>query len=188
MTPKQREELLDRIAEIVSAEGFSDLRVGDLAKRLSCSRTTLYKLAPSKDELVLAICDRIADASYAEALQASSEPGLSQADRITRWLEVVTRRQGNCSLAFWRDVSEWEPSARLFLAKNERGVGHVQGFIEEGVRTGEFRPMHMRFVAEMISRGSRASRDPAVLEATGLDSGEAAAELGAFIVGGLRGR
>ncbi|HSK46440.1 MAG TPA: TetR/AcrR family transcriptional regulator, partial [Coriobacteriia bacterium] len=54
----RRQELLERIEEIFLAEGFLHTRVGTLADTLHCSRSTLYKLAPSISELYVLILDR----------------------------------------------------------------------------------------------------------------------------------
>src|SRR5690349_2511610 len=51
-------ELLDKIEQLIMDEGFASLTVGDLAAKLQCSRSTLYGLAPTKDELVLVVVDR----------------------------------------------------------------------------------------------------------------------------------
>jgi AcrR family transcriptional regulator len=179
------EQILDDMLSIIVAEGFSHLTVAVLAERLHCSRTTLYRIAPSKDALVLTVLERLADGSFAEAKGAAAVPGLSQAERISQWIQVVSLWQGKVSTACWLDVSRWQPSAELFARKNDRALGYLGTFIEEGIRTGEFRPANARFAAEMLSRGSLATRDPIVLKATGLTSGEAVAQLGVLILKGL---
>ena len=179
------EQLLEELESIIVTEGFSGLKMGLLATHLRCSRTTLYKLASSKDELVLMVLNRVGDASFAEASEAAADPGLTQAERITRWIEAVSRWQTHVSNTCWRDVAAWEPSATMFARRSDRAVGILSGFIDEGIRTGEFRAVNGRFAAELLSRGSRATRDPVVLDAAGLTSGEAAAELGKIIVAGL---
>jgi AcrR family transcriptional regulator len=47
--------LRDAIIEIVLAEGFLDLQMSDLAARLNCSNSTLYAIAPSKEQLLRSI-------------------------------------------------------------------------------------------------------------------------------------
>ena len=188
MDDARRQQLLDRLESIITSEGFSDLRVGALAERLGCSRTTLYKLAPGKDELVLLVCDRYADRAQAEAVAATSEPGLTQGERIRTWAEVIHEWQGLSSRRFWRDVAAWQPALDLFRRQSDYGILWITLFIENGVASGEFRPVNARYVAEVISRASRATRDPRVLEATGLTSGQAMAELAAYMVDGLNAR
>ena len=55
----RREEILDELEAIFLAEGFRGLTVGTLAARLRCSRSTLYALAATKEELYLRVSDRI---------------------------------------------------------------------------------------------------------------------------------
>ena len=38
---------------IIAARGFSEVHVAEIARELRCSVATLYKIAPSKDSLVL---------------------------------------------------------------------------------------------------------------------------------------
>jgi AcrR family transcriptional regulator len=52
---RRREELLDALADLFLREGFLEFGVGDLAARLSCSRSTLYLVAQSKEQIVLAV-------------------------------------------------------------------------------------------------------------------------------------
>ena len=52
--PPPRRQLLDELIELFLAEGFLELGVGDLAARLRCSRTTIYQVADSKEQIVLA--------------------------------------------------------------------------------------------------------------------------------------
>src|SRR3954451_10977241 len=56
-TPRQV-EILDTLQALFLAEGFRHLTIGDLVDQLSCSRRTLYSLAPSKEELVLVVIER----------------------------------------------------------------------------------------------------------------------------------
>ena len=51
-------EILDTLDESVLGGGFSDLTMAEIAKRMTCSLRTLYGIAPSKEELVLAVADR----------------------------------------------------------------------------------------------------------------------------------
>src|SRR5204862_2617190 len=50
----RREELFDGLVALLLREGFSELTLDDIAARLRCSKRTLYRLARSKQQLVLA--------------------------------------------------------------------------------------------------------------------------------------
>ena len=53
-TPTARQlDLLDRLTDLLLAEGFAHLTLDQMAGRLRCSKTTLYALADSKDQLAV---------------------------------------------------------------------------------------------------------------------------------------
>ena len=182
---RNREALLDEIEAIIRREGFADLRVGELSARVHCSRSTLYKLAPSKDELVVLVLDRLADKAQAEARQAASAPGLSAAERIIAFTHVINEWQGRCALVLWRDWRAMPAAAAMLAERNSIGVGVVAGFIEEGMRTGEFRQVNARYTTRVISEAANLTRDARLLEDAGLSAGDAMEELGLWIARGL---
>lgn len=47
---RRQEQVLDGLEEIFREEGFRRLTIGELATRLRCSRSTLYAMAPTKEE------------------------------------------------------------------------------------------------------------------------------------------
>lgn len=50
----RRDELVRELASLFLDEGFLEFGIGDLATRLQCSRSTLYTVASSKEQIVLA--------------------------------------------------------------------------------------------------------------------------------------
>lgn len=183
---KRSDELLDELQSIILAEGFSKLRIGPLATRLHCSRTTLYRLAPTKSGLVLLVLDRLSDASYRDATAAASAPGLSAAEQFAAHVAVAAQYYGSGSPAFWRDVNTWPPAHELLDAKIERGVSRMREYIEEGIASGELRPLNAEFTARIIASGARIANDPEVLRRSGLTPDAAVRQLGDMIVGALK--
>ena len=49
--------LLGSIEAIILSDGFARLCISDLAERLSCSKRTIYEIAPTKKALVLKALD-----------------------------------------------------------------------------------------------------------------------------------
>ena len=52
LATRRRTELFDGLLALMLADGFAHLQIADLAARLHCSRSTLYTLAGSKEQLV----------------------------------------------------------------------------------------------------------------------------------------
>lgn len=52
---RRQSELLDRLLSLFLTQGFSRFTLDDLAAELRCSKTTLYALAPSKEQLAVEV-------------------------------------------------------------------------------------------------------------------------------------
>jgi AcrR family transcriptional regulator len=55
----RQEQVLQAVERIFLREGVGGIRMGDLATEVGCSRSTLYEIAPSKDDLLLLVIDRL---------------------------------------------------------------------------------------------------------------------------------
>ncbi len=167
------------------AEGFRDWKIGDLAARLRCSRSTLYKLASSKDELILLVVERILEQAVDDLRAAVDAPGRSAADRVQAYMIVVGEWQGRGSIAFWQDVAE-NPGATALFA-HRPGAKVLAAVLEEGISSGEFRPLNVGFTTRLLLAGAALSQDPDVLREVGLDAGEAVVQFVDTLLWGLMG-
>ncbi|HSK48627.1 MAG TPA: TetR/AcrR family transcriptional regulator [Coriobacteriia bacterium] len=183
---KRREQLLDQLQSLILKEGFCHLRVGTLADRLHCSRSTLYKLAPSKDDLISLVFERYTDAAIAEGEREAGKLR-GAADRIMRFSDVIDSRQMEGSVQFWRDVRDTPHVAEVLAEKRNRGYLVVRRFLDEGVGSGEFRPANTAFIAHIIWMAARETRDPDLMVRLGLDRSQASHELSRLIVYGMQG-
>ena len=52
---RRQTELLDQLEALFLAEGFAGFTLDDLAGRLHCSKSTLYALAGSKEQLAMRV-------------------------------------------------------------------------------------------------------------------------------------
>ena len=181
---RRREQLLDEIEAIVLVEGFRHLGVGELASRLHCSRSTLYKLAPSKTELMRTVFARFVTRAFDDCEQAA-ERVTAPADKIVRYVLGLSDWTAKASLEFWRDVRDFDITRGVLDAGSARGTRTVQRYMDQGIERGTLRPANSAFLAHIVWLAARAARDPDVLERVGLSPGEAMAELGRFIVYGM---
>jgi len=142
--PPRRELLLDEIEAVVLAEGFRGLRVGDLASRLRCSRSTLYKLSPSKAELMRLVFARFINRAIDDA-QAAAEREHTLEDKIMRFLLTLQRWQAKGSLSFWGDARDLDLVAGVLDEQSARGYRILQRYMDEGLRTVVSGPQTLRF-------------------------------------------
>jgi len=76
LSPRQQ-EVLDTVEAVFLREGLRPVRIGRLAEEARCSRSTLYELAPSKEELFLLVLDRMIRRTRrqsAEAIDRERDP------------------------------------------------------------------------------------------------------------------
>jgi excisionase family DNA binding protein len=177
-------ELLDQLEEIIVEEGFSSLTVEELAKRLRCSRSTLYDLAPSKDELVLVVVDR-----RLRRIGRIKQERLAEIEDPAEQLKMVIASKDLhvqvTSLRFMEDVARTPAVQRLIADHLRYGVAQLRDVIEAGITSGRFRRLDSRIVAETIDAALERIQRPGLLRETGRTFDDATVELTDLLVYGL---
>jgi AcrR family transcriptional regulator len=178
--------LLDELERIFFAEGFAHLSVADLTGRLRVSRSTVYRLAEGKEQLVEVVVDRMfrhMGRRAGEALDGAGDP----AERVAAYLGAGTAAMRAGSLAFNRDL-EASPRTRAIYDRHLAiGMGVLGGLIDEGVRSGQFRPVRAALVLQIADAAHIRLRDPAVLEALGMTHAQAIDGLIGILLNGIAG-
>lgn len=180
----RRSHLLDGLEAIFLEEGFRNVTVEQLASRLRCSRQTLYRLAPSKQEIFLAVLDRFLArirTEGREAADAHSDP----MERIEALLRPGITATVPASSRFTEDVDGYGPARHLLEEHQRERMRLLREIVEDGVRLGLFSDFHAPLVAEvMVAAVGRVSR-PDFLAEAGLTMSEAFDECSRLIRRGL---
>ncbi len=180
----RREQLLDELEALILEEGFAHLRVGALADRLHCSRSTLYKLAECKEGLIRMVFERYVERAFRESSQAAAT-ATSAVDKISRYSEMVDRYQSAGSDVFWRDINADPHMLDIFTLGRAQGYRAIRGYLDEGIEQGDFRPTNTAFVAYMVWQGAAATRDPDIMTSLGVDRHEAVQQMLDLLVYGM---
>lgn len=175
--------MLQELEQLVMTEGFLHLTVGGLAKRLKCSRRTLYQLAASKDDLILYVID---DFFQRVAVQANlaADRGGSRTEQLEHFLEISRLRA--VSWPFQRDLESWEPAAKLFDAHIRFALqNRFESLVRAGIADGEFRPVDPAVIAQAVYGAMRYMRHPDALRDLGMTYSEAVSQFHQLVVAGL---
>lgn len=183
LTDRQR-ELLDQM-EHVFAGGFAELTMAGLAARLNCSLRTLYSLAPSRDELVLAVVDRHLWRVGREAREAIG-PALSPLDAVRAYLEAATVAVSGWSLAFARDLATVPAARRLEDGHNRYLFDVTRTLLELAVERGDIAEVDTSAVARVLAGLGRFFSQPEVIPTLRSSPKEAADEVVDLVLRGLR--
>ena len=174
--------LRDGIIDIVLAEGFLELHLADLAARLNCSKSTLYGIAPSKEQLLVSIV-RTFFRRAAERVEAAVDPGAPAVDRIGAYLNAVAVELAPASPQFFADLERFAPAGDIYRQNTQIAATRVQELVHEAVPGIDptFLGVVARLLMESIHRGD-------ISRATGLDDSAAYRALAQLILAAISAR
>ena len=180
---RSRTELLDELAVVFAADGFADVTVGELAHRLRCSRSTLYRVAPTHDELVLAALGQVFTRIKNRANEAATA-AQGDAVRLQVWALATIEAAGALTPRLRSDIAAWEP-ARSALETELQGIlADFALLFQAAVEAGEIRPANPIFAFQWLQAACSLANDPAFLESAGLSYSDALEEIRrAFFLG-----
>ena len=181
----RREELLDGVMRIAATRGFSELKMADLAHELHCSAGTLYKLAPSKIDLVIVALERWGEHLLTEIDAQARKCSTASARARTYYREGADGLR-ELSPTFRRDVEYFEGTRRAYREIiSDRFIARFSALLEEAAEAGEIRRVNVPFAVGMFRYIAFAIRDEDLLAAAGLTAREALLEVDTMIWDGM---
>ena len=148
LTPRQL-EVLDALESSIHDEGMARATMAGIASRMNCSLRTLYGIAPSKDELVLAVVDRRLHRIGREAMRALASDG-SPLTRLRAYLKATNRAVQPTTAAFSRDFANVPGARRLIESHGAYVVAVTQAMLDEAVAEGEIQPLDTAAMAHVL--------------------------------------
>lgn len=151
---KVRNWILERTTEKFYSEGFSGLTMDDVAGTAGISKKTLYKLIPSKNDLILSVIGRqidIIESRQKEIMADSSLDFPGKLDRMVRAVSAfLTRLQPKAIM----DMTRMSPDLwNLIRARRARLLDGMIQILEEGRSEGRIRSdITPSFLARYFSR------------------------------------
>jgi len=146
-------DILEASEALFSEKGYHDTSMQDLAEALGLQRGSLYAHIRSKEDLLYAIVDRGAD-EFLRVLRPLAASDLPPDERLRealcRHAGVVAQNLRAATVFFheWRFLED-KRRARI-LAKRDAYEDIVKRILEDGVRTGVFRPHDTALSAKLV--------------------------------------
>lgn len=184
--PRQR-TLLSELVELLSRTGFASLTLDELAAQLHCSKTTLYGIAPSKEQLVVKVVVaffRTAADRVEQRLLHSSGP----VERVSDYLDAVAAELGAASRAFMIDIAEFPPAREVYERNTALAAARVRELVDEGFAAGDMRGVDAAFVGVALSVVMSAISRGEIAAATGLSDADAYRRLTEIVLYGITER
>jgi len=180
----RHEDLVQRLQDLILAEGFAGLTVDIMAARLQCSKSTLYAVASSKESLVTKVLKqffRIAADRVEQRVHDVSNP----AERIAVYLGAVGAEMRRMSPGCYTDMVSHDATRGIYEVNSAAAARRVREFIQAGVEAQAFRRVHAQFVGEAVSLLIEGIQHGELLARTHLSSGDAFTELGDLVLAAL---
>jgi AcrR family transcriptional regulator len=181
---RRRTQLFDALVDLILVEGFAHLTLDEIANRLRCSKSTLYTLAGSKEQLVRAATVHFFRRAT-DDVESHIEPITGARARITAYLSAVGTALSAASDQFMADLDAFPPAREVYERNTQFAAVRVQELITEGVAGGDFRDVHAAFAADLAATMMVRIQQRGVRDSTGLDDAHAYAELAAILTGGI---
>jgi AcrR family transcriptional regulator len=180
----RQEEVLDVVDAVYAREGIGAVRIGELAREASCSRSTLYELASSKEGLLLLVLDRMMRRIIrhgALAIEKADDPR----DKMRAMMMSGALDFGALGPNFLTAVRDNDAARLLFERRIADGLEVLRGFIDDAVKVGQFRAVNSVVVAEAVFAVVQRFTDPDFMRTTRTDSSAGLAVLVDVLLDGL---
>ncbi len=152
VSDERKNQIINAAEDVFTQKGFDEARMDDIATETGLSKGTLYLYFKSKDDLIIAILDRMFQREFRQ-LENLPQDGLSATDEIWKITDLLTQE----ILGLLRLI----PIVYQFLAlafRNKyvqlalkkyinRYLDILVPIIQRGIDSGEFRPVDSREVA-----------------------------------------
>jgi AcrR family transcriptional regulator len=166
------ERLLDEAEALFIQEGFMHLSTDDLARRLHCSKRTLYTIARGREKFFATVMARRMSRLEREQI-AKVEAAANVEAAILVCVESMVETLESISAIYLRDLMRFPPGERAVRRTLTQITDALTKVIEQGERENVFRKIAPRVVAEALLASVRRMIDPDFLAASRVTSADA---------------
>jgi len=181
----RKQDILNRLQELVLAKGFARLTVDDLAAELKCSKSTLYAISSSKEYLVTTVIKHFFRDATERIEERVAAVTSDHSDRIAAYLAGVGAEMNRMSPACYEDMVSHDSTQGIYAINSAAAARRVREFIRAGIDARAFRAVHAEFVGESVSLLIEGIQHGDLLARTGLSSGDAYKELSDLVLAAL---
>lgn len=179
------ESLLDRLAEVFLQDGFRSFTLAELAARMHCSKTTLYALGQSKEQVTVNVVRHFFRCATDE-VEATTATAGTPVEQLVTYLSAIGDALRPASPRFMADLAAHDAAREVYERNTRVAARRVRELIADGLDEGVFRDVHAAFVADTVAATMERIQSGQVLAATGLHDADAYTELATLVLDGIR--
>ncbi len=158
----------------------------DLTRRLHVSKSSLYKMVPSKNALIQGIINYKISEFYKRKSKIITSPGTTD-EKLMGLLHIYTDIFGFMGSRIAGDLKSLYPDQwKKWQDFQRNNVETVLELIRQGIEKGVYNSFRLSFLEEYLTASVAAASDPATLTRSGLSHREAMEELSRLFLYGLK--
>lgn len=144
-------EILDRAADLFVRRGYANTRIQDIADELGMGRSSLYHYFRSKDEVLIALAEQVATTGVQRLEVLVKDSSLTASARLRAAVlgNIRAKLDGGPRFRMLDRIESELPKELLtsFTRARRRVLDLTVQIIDEGIKSGEFRPMDSKIAA-----------------------------------------
>lgn len=148
MTGRQQELFHALRAQFLDI-GFADFTIDSACKELHCSKSTMYALGRSRDEII----QKVVRDFFREITQ-HTEDSLAEhsnaRDALEAYFAAIFDALQPASSHFMRDLAQESVAREIYATNTQAATQRILELLRRGVADGQFRPLPAEFVARLI--------------------------------------
>jgi AcrR family transcriptional regulator len=156
--PEHLERVARQAEELFLHEGFLQFGTDDLARRLRCSKTTLYTIAPNLDAFLEFIIERLLS-KLNQNMASAANSARDWASALRALSEATTLTLGPGTTEFVRDLTLFPVGIRARKQTENERLLIFEQVIASAIKAGAFRKVDPKLAACIVQGIGRAVTD-----------------------------
>ena len=185
MNAELRKTILNGTMEVFNEKGLK-FTMDDIAKQLSISKKTIYKVFDDKEKMFLEMVDYLFDQIKASEEEVMKDKSLTTLEKIRKILGVMPESYRDIDLRKLYQLKEKYPSTYKRVEERlETGWENTLTLLEKGIKEGVIRPVPLCLVKMMLEASLEQFFQRDILIVNNLSYGEALDHVVDVLVNGI---
>ncbi len=152
---KRRSQIISAARQVFSRKGYDAATVEEIAETAGVSKGLIYNYFRSKEDILLATAEALMD-RFQEHMERMSTTTATASDKILAAQHMHTEAMikewdfVQIMLEFWSESVRRPEIARPYAQMFRQARAYLEAIIENGIASGEFRPVPPKEVASLI--------------------------------------
>ena len=153
LVEERREQIFQAASKLIQKKGYHMTTLRDISRETGISLGNLYDYIRTKEDILYIVHEK-AHQIVAQSLDENSTAGKDPVKRLSEMIEkelaTMDKYQDLILSIYQESHALGKRSLKSMLSSEEAHVGRFRGVIEEGIKSGAFKPVNPTMLANLI--------------------------------------